>query len=50
MTREQQLTKFLDCSSAAAMPLPPAKALEIVETVSQLETLDDIGTLMKLLA
>ncbi|HYC46160.1 MAG TPA: MmgE/PrpD family protein [Burkholderiales bacterium] len=50
MSREQQLAKFLDCTCAAATPLPRAKAMEIAETVSRLEALDDIGALMKLLA
>lgn len=50
MTHEQQLAKFLDCTSAAATPLLRAKALEIVETVSRFESLEDIGGLTKLLA
>jgi 2-methylcitrate dehydratase PrpD len=50
MTHDQQLAKFLDCTSAAATPLARAKALEIVETASRLETLADIGELTKLLA
>lgn len=50
MTYEQRLSKFLDCTSAAATPLDRDKAMQIVETVSQLEALDDIGALMKLLA
>jgi 2-methylcitrate dehydratase PrpD len=50
MSHDQQLAKFLDCTSAAANPLPREKALEIAQTVSRLEALDDIGTLMKPLA
>jgi hypothetical protein len=50
MSREQRITKFLDCASAAATPMPKDKALAIVETVERLETLPDIGDLMELLA
>jgi hypothetical protein len=50
MSEAQQLAKFLDCTSAAATPLPRERVLQIVETVSRLEALEDIGALMKLLA
>ena len=50
MTHEQQLAKFLDCTSAAATPVSRAKALEIADTVFRLDAVDDIAALMKLLA
>lgn len=50
MNRDQRITKFLDCASAAKTPLTKDKAVAIVDAVERLETLDDIGSLMKLLA
>jgi 2-methylcitrate dehydratase PrpD len=50
MTHEQQLAKFLDCSSAAATPVPRAKALQIAEAVATLDQTNDIQSLMRLLA
>jgi 2-methylcitrate dehydratase PrpD len=50
MSREQRIRKFMDCASAAATPLPEAKASAVVEAVERLDTLEDIGTLMRLLA
>jgi 2-methylcitrate dehydratase PrpD len=50
MTHEQQLAKFLDCTSAAATPVPRAKALQIAEAVAKLDQTNDIQSLMRMLA
>lgn len=50
MTREQQCAKFLDCVSAADPPVDRARAQQIIDAVSSLEALADVGALTKLLA
>ncbi len=50
MTVEQRKRKFLDCSKLAANPLSEAQCLKIIDTVEHLEEVQDIGSLMKLLA
>ena len=50
MTLEQRIGKFMDCASAAAMPVPRSKASQIVDTVTRLDECADIEALMRLLA
>lgn len=50
MTVEQRHAKFISCAAAAARPVPKARALDIVNMVMRLEDVDDIASLMKLLA
>ena len=50
MTPAQQIEKFVDCASAAAMPVARNKALAMVDAVTHLEDCADIGALMGLFA
>ena len=50
MSREQRIRKFMDCASAAATPLAKDKAQAVVDAVEGLDNLEDIDTLMRLLA
>jgi len=49
MSADQRLAKFLDCTAAAATPLPRDRALRIADTVAALDTLKNIGPLVDLL-
>ena len=49
MTADQRLAKFIDCTSAAATPVPRGTAMRIADAVMRLERLEDIGTLMAML-
>ena len=50
MTLEQRVGKFMDCASAAAVPLPRDRALQIVDIVTRLDDCANIEALMRLLA
>ena len=50
MSVAQSHAKFIDCAAAAARPVPQARAREIIDVVSRLETLDDIAPLTALLS
>ncbi len=50
MTLEQRVGKFLDCASAAAIPVAKPKAMQIVDAIEGLDKTNDIQSLMRLLA
>lgn len=50
MSLDQRIGKFLDCAAAAATPVGKPQAMKIVEAVAGLEHLDNVDSLMRLLA
>ena len=50
MSLEQRIGKFLDCASAAAIPVAGPQAMQIVDAVAALDRADSIEPLMHLLA
>ncbi len=50
MTVEQRIAKFMECASAAAIPVSKSQAMRVVDAVERLDDCTDIASLMKLLA
>ncbi len=50
MSRQEREAKFRDCAAAATHPLSEARIDEIMAKIARLEDLDDVSTLMSLLA
>lgn len=50
MTAAQQTDKFFQCAAAAEKPLPRQRAVQIVEAINRLDEIDNIESLMRLLA
>ncbi|MBI4191631.1 MAG: MmgE/PrpD family protein [Betaproteobacteria bacterium] len=49
VTKEKLVEKFRDCVSFAAKPVSKANVEKIIETVDQLENLDNVGQIMRLI-